>query len=358
MSEAPDATLRRMINGLYLTQAIHVAAELAIADALASGPRAADDIAGDVGAHPESLYRLMRALASVGVLHEDESRRFSLTPIGACLRSDAKPSLLAWAKLFGRGEYWNAWGALLHSVRTGDNAFRAVHGMDAWEHRKSHAETASAFNRAMSDNTRWAAEAIASVYDFRRFKRIVDVGGGHGTLLACVLAGHASGRGVLFDLPEVVAGARAQLANTSFANIAHRCDILAGSFFDSVPDGGDAYSLKTVLHDWEDAEAHAILCSCRRAMRQDAVLLIIERLLAGPNEGAEGKLSDLNMLVVPGGRERTEEQYSTLLRDTGFRLTAVVRTATPYCILEAAPVSAPTSGTAPRDPADLPTQLE
>jgi hypothetical protein len=321
-----------------VTQAIHVAAELAIADALASAPRAAEDIAGDVGAHPETLYRLMRTLAALGVLHEDDSRRFSLTPIGACLRSDAKPSLLAWAKLFGRGEYWNSWGALLHSVRTGDNAFRAVHGMDSWEYKKSHAETASAFHRAMSANTRWAAEAIASAYDFRRFKRIVDVGGGHGTLLACILAGHVSGRGVLFDLPEVVAGVKTQLPNTSFADIAHRCEIVGGSFFDGVPDGGDAYSLKTVLHDWEDAEAHAILRSCRRAMRQDAVLLIVERLLAGPNEGADGKLSDLNMLVVPGGRERTEEQYSTLLRDAGFRLTAVVRTSTPYFILEAAPV--------------------
>ena len=339
MSEAPDVTLRTMINGFYVTQALHVAAELAIADALASGPRAAEDLAAGAGAHPESLYRLMRALASVSVLHEDESRRFSLTPVGECLRSDAKPSLHAWAKYVGRGEVWRSWGTLLQSVRTGHNAFRALHGVDVWEHRKTDAGATAAFQAAMSCRTREVAEAVVAAYDFRRFRRIVDVGGGHGTLLRCVLAAHSAARGVLFDRPDVFAASGTKLASAVLAGVADRCEIAGGNFFDKVPEGGDAYLLKHILHDWDDAEATAILRSCRRAIAQDGVLLIVEWCLERPNEGPAGKLSDLNMLVMQGGRERTEDQYSAPLREGGFRLGAVVRASTTnHWVLEALPV--------------------
>jgi O-methyltransferase domain/Dimerisation domain len=307
---APSAELRRLINGYQVSQAIHVAAVLGIADLLAGGPRSSDDLAAAAGADPDALYRLLRALAAVDVLHEADGRRFSLTELGDGLRSDAEAPVGGWAAFIGRPSYWQTWGALLHSVRAGENAFKHVNGTDPWTFRAAHPDEAAAFDRAMADLTRRSHASVMAAYDFSRFGTIVDVGGGNGAFLASVLAEHPDQRGILLDLPHAVAG----------APDIDRLEAVAGDFFESVPKGGDAYVLRAVLHDWEDDEAAAILTTCRRAMGPGATLVIIERDLGPPNALPETKLSDLNMLVAPGGRERSIAEYGDLLARAGLTL--------------------------------------
>ena len=327
MSESPAATLARLVNGYQVSQAIHVAATLGIADRLAGGARSSDELAAEVGADAGALYRLLRALAAVGVLEEGADRSFSLTEVGQGLRSDVPESLHGWAAFMGRPYYWAAWSHLLHSVRTGENAFRALHGVDPWGYRAREPAESAIFDRAMSATSRSAIAGLVEAYDFGRFRTIVDVGGGNGALLRALLERYPELRGVLFDQPHVVDG----------AGPGERLAVVAGSFFESVPPGGDAYVLKAILHDWEDLEATAILRACRAAVVDAARLLVIERELAGPNEGAEAKLSDLNMLVAPGGRERTLEEYRDLLAAGGFELEQAIPTRAGLSILEARP---------------------
>jgi O-methyltransferase/methyltransferase family protein len=315
--ERPSAVLRRLVNGYQVSQALHVAAMLGIADRLAGGPRASDDVAAEVGAHAGSLYRVLRALAAVGVLHEDDDRRFALTEVGECLRSDADEPLGGWAAMVGRPYVWRAWDGLLDAVRTGENAFERLHGVDAWTYRTRDPAEGAIFDRAMSDLTRRTFRATAAAFDFSRFGTVVDVGGGNGALLVGLLREHPGMRGVLLDLPASAAAAERAIAA---AGLEDRCDAIAGSFFDSVPEGGDAYVLRAILHDWGDEEAAAILRSVRRAARDGATLVVIERDLGPPNAVPDAKLSDLNMFVVPGGRERTVDEYGALFAASGFRL--------------------------------------
>ena len=231
----PAAELRRLVNAYQVSQAIHVAAVLGIADRLAGGPRSSDHLAAETDTDPRSLYRLLRALAAVGVLREEESRRFSLTEVGDGLRSDADAPIAGWAAMIGRPYYWQAWGALLHSVRTGENAFRHVHGTDPWTYRAAHPEEAAIFDRAMADLARRSHASVTQAYDFGRFGTVVDVGGGNGALLAALLPRYEGMRGVLLDLPHAVAAAESVFAS---AGIADRCEAIAGDFFQSVPEGG------------------------------------------------------------------------------------------------------------------------
>lgn len=313
----PAAELRRLVNGHQASQAIHVAAVLGIADLLAGGARDAADLAAATGADAGALYRLLRALSTLGVLHEDEGGRFSLTALGDGLRSDAEAPIGGWAAMIGRPYHWRAWGDLLHSVRTGENAFRHVHETDPWTYRAAHPEEAAIFDRAMADLARRSHASVTQAYDFGRFGTVVDVGGGQGAFLAAALTEHPGMRGVLLDLPHAVA---ASAAVFEAAGVADRCEAVAGDFFDAVPEGGDAYVLRAVLHDWEDAEAAAILASCRRAMRPESAVVIIERDLGPANTLPDAKLSDLNMLVAPGGRERTVAEYADLLAQAGLAL--------------------------------------
>jgi hypothetical protein len=315
--ERPSVVLRRLVNGYQVSQAIHVAATLGIADLLAGGARESDDLAAETQSDAQALYRLLRALAAVGVLEEREGRRFALTPVGDCLRSDAAEPVGGWAVFVGRRNHWHAWGELQHSIRTGEDAFRHAHGMGAWDYRAQHPEEGAVFDRAMGDLTRRSQRSIMDAYDFSRFATVVDVGGGRGALLAMLLAEHPQMRGVLFDLPHVIESVDAISPDPA---VAARCRTVAGSFFEGVPAGGDAYVLRAVLHDWTDADAVKILRQCRAAMPDDATLLIIERDLGPPNEVPEPKFSDLNMLVGPGGRERTIDEYADLLRRAGLRL--------------------------------------
>jgi hypothetical protein len=230
----------------------------------------------------------------------------------------------------------STWAHLAESIRNGENTFRQVYGESVWEYRAKRPEESEIFNRAMSALTGASNAAILEAYDFARFGTIVDVGGGNGALLAGILHRHPTVRGIVFDQPHVVANARALLAERGLEN---RCEIAAGSFFDSVPGGGDAYVLKAVIHDWEDPDARAILRTCRRAMSPAATLLVIEQELGAPNERPPAKFSDLNMLVAPGGQERTRDEYAALFAATGFELKRTIPTAGTLQVFEAAPAS-------------------
>jgi hypothetical protein len=330
----PAGDLMRLANGYQVSQAIHVAATLGIADLLKDGSRSADDLAAATGSHAGSLYRVLRALAAVGVFREDDKRRFALTPMGDCLRSDAGTPLGPWAAFIGRPYFWQAWSHLLHSVRTGENAFRQVHGTDVWAYRSEHAEEGAIFDRAMTAISRGVIEGIVGSYNFGLFSRVVDVGGGQGALLAGILGAHATTRGILFDQPHVVAGADELLRK---AGVADRCEVVGGSFFERVPEGGDAYLLKAILHDWEDDAAITILQACRRAIGSGRRLLVLERLIAPPNEAPDAKFSDLNMMVSPGGRERTREEFAALFAAAQFRLVSVAPTGTRLSVIEGLP---------------------
>lgn len=329
------AELMRLVNAFQISQAIYVAATVGIADHLAHGPRSSDELAGKTATDAGALYRLLRTLAAAGVLHEDNAKRFALTPLGACLKSDAPAPVGPWAMLIGRPNYWQAWGSLLHSVRTGENAFRHVHGASVWEYRLQNAEEGQLFDAAMTVLSRQSTKAIVEAYDFGKFRRVVDVGGGHGVVLAAILTTSPSLRGVLFDQPHVVAKAGSAFQS---AGVADRCTIEGGNFFETVPQGGDAYFLKSILHDWSDAEAMQILRVCRAAIRDSGRLILAEQVIEPPNEGLIGKMSDINMLVVQNGRERTVEEFAELLGSAGFALASRIPTASNLNILEGVPV--------------------
>jgi hypothetical protein len=309
--------LKRLVDGYRVSSAISAAVSLGVPDHLGDGSRTSADLAGATGAHEPSLYRLLRALASAGVLTEDGDRRFALTELGQPLRTDHPDSLAGWAEFIARPYEWRAWAALGNSVRSGENAFASTHGMDVWTHRAQRPEEGAYFDRAMQSRLHLQAAALLDAYDFGRFRRIVDVGGGNGSLLAAILGRYEGVEGVLFDQPHVVAGAAAVLER---AGAAGRCEIVAGSFFESVPAGGDAYVMSAIVHDWEDDDARRILETVRRAIPADGLLLVLERLVGGPNEDFETKFGDLTMFVIPGGRERTRDEFADLFSASGFRL--------------------------------------
>jgi O-methyltransferase/methyltransferase family protein len=332
LSTEPTALdrLRQLINGYQVSQAIHVAATLGIPDLVANGPRQVGDLATASGSDERSLYRLLRALASIGIFHEEDGRRFSSTALSELLGDGAADSLYGWATFTGRPSSWQAWGSLLHSVRTGDNAFRSVHGVDVWEHRARDPAERAVFDRAMTDVTRGINRSLLDAYDFGRFSTVVDVGGGRGALLAALLEAYPTMHGVLFDQPDVVEGVAAELA----PDVGERLEIVGGSFFDHVPESGDAYLLKAIIHDWEDPEALSILEICRRAARPGAAVLVVERELGSPNADPMAKFGDLNMLVNPGGCERTTAEFASLLESAGFRFVGDTRSSSGWHLFE------------------------
>jgi O-methyltransferase/methyltransferase family protein len=318
MTNAPDAgsELLRQMFAYRLSQAIHVAATLGIADLLTDGPRSSDDLATATTTNAPSLYRLLRALAAEGIFQELPDRCFALTPKAELLRKDAPVSLHAWAEFLGRPYFWQGWGELLHSVTTGKSGVEKVVGMDTWAWREQHPEETGYFDRAMTSTTRTMSPTVVGAYDWGQFNVIADIAGGHGAQLADILAKFPGVHGILFDQPHVVDGASAILGE---GGVADRCEVVGGSFFDSVPKA-DAYILKHILHDWYDADCVRILKTIRAAAPPNAHLLVIERLIEGPNRGAAAKSSDLNMLVGPGGMERTLDEFGALLIDGGWRL--------------------------------------
>jgi len=330
----PHAQLIEMATAHWVSRIVYVAAKLNLADHLSEGSRTAEELAGPTGTHAPSLYRLMRTLAHLGIFTEDDAHRFALTPVGEALKTgapgSARPTILTMAgDLFLSG-----FGQLLYSVQTGKSGFEKSLGMPIFDWFAKNPEIASLFSETMVGFHGAEPAAVAAGYDFSRLKTIVDVGGATGNLLTTVL-GHAPGaRGVLYDLPHVVQDAPALIQACGLAN---RVTIEAGSFFERVPSGGDAYLLSHVIHDWSEEQCLTILGHCRNAMKPDSRLLLIEMVLPPGNAPHPGKVLDIMMLVGPGGRERTEHEYGELLAKAGFRLARVVPTESSVSIVEAKP---------------------
>jgi ubiquinone/menaquinone biosynthesis C-methylase UbiE len=325
-------TLFQMISGFWLACAIYVAAELGLADRVEDQPRTATELAVATGTHAPSLYRILRALANAGVFAEDEDGRFALTPLGASLRSNVPGSLRAFARLHLGGEHYLAWGDLLYSVKTGENAFHHAFGVPLWQYYAQHPENAGTFDEAMATLTEITRNAVLTSYDFSSSGKIVDIGGGRGSLIASILKAYPDMRGVLFDMPRVIAWARHRFAEEG---VVDRCDFVAGDFFESVPSGGDTYILKWIIHDWDAEHAIAILKNCHRAMAENGKLLLVETIIPHAGESHISKLLDLNMMVIAGGRERTGDEYEVLLKAAGFRLSRIIPTPSSMSVIEA-----------------------
>jgi hypothetical protein len=303
--------------GIIAAQAIHVAAKLRIPDLLAPGPKTIAELAAGCGAHPPTLDRLLRALSTLGMFVRTPDGRFTNTPLTEVLRTDHPQSQRDAALFLPAPFLWRPLGELQESVRTGEASFERIFGQRFFQYLATHPDDAAVFNAVMTQGVAWTTPALLAAYDFSRFDRLVDVGGGEGALLRDLLSATPALRGVLFDLPQVVARAPRILTG----GVAARCEIIGGDFFDSVPEGGDVYLLKGVIHDWPDEDAARILRNTRRAIHQGGILLLIERIVDSAARPAG--VMELLMLVI-GGRERTESEFRSLLAATGFALTRII----------------------------------
>ena len=335
-AEATDTHARmwRLVVAFRISRIIGVAVELGIPGFLARHPHTSAQLAADTGTHEPSLRRMLRAMVAMEVLEEDQEGRFSLTPLGHELRADR---LGPFARFMDGPIDWESWQHLDHSIRTGERAFDHVHGMRNWEYYAAHPDDGVIFDAAMRSMTEPVSKSVASTYDFSRAGRFVDAGGGDGTMLIAILAQHPHLTGVLFDRPSVVERARKRIAE---ARLGDRAELVGGSFFEEVPSGADVYLMKSIIHDWNDAESVTIMRRCRAAAgTSNAPLLLVERPLSeriGP-EDMDAVLSDLNMLVNPGGRERTDGEYSQLLQQADYRLSRTIPIGFGFQILEALP---------------------
>jgi O-methyltransferase/methyltransferase family protein len=328
----PHAQLVQMAMAHWVSHIVYVAAKLSLADHLANGPNSADELAGLTKTHAPSLYRLMRTLASLGILTEDVTHRFALTPLGDALKTGAPGS--ARASILTLASDWmsRGLGQLRYSVQTGKSGFEQSLGMPFFDWLAKHPEEVSLFSETMIGIHGAEPPAVAAAYDFSGLTTIVDVGGATGNLLTTVLGSYPGARGILYDLPHVVRDAPALIQARGLAN---RITIESGSFFERVPSGGDAYLLSHIIHDWSEDQCLTILGHCRRAMKPGSRLLIIEMVLPAGDTPHPGKILDMMMLVGPGGQERTAQEYGALLGKAGFHLTRVVPTASPVSVVEA-----------------------
>jgi hypothetical protein len=327
----PAAQIGEMITGYWRAQAIYVAAKLGLADLLHGGPQTIEALAASTDTHGESLYRLLRALASVGTFAQRPDGRFEMTPLAEPLRSDVPGSQRAMAIMMGE-EQFAAWGDLLYSIRTGKKAFDRKFGEPIFDYLASRPEQAGIFDAAMTSIHGRESAAMLDAYDFSGFRVVADIGGGNGTTIQALLNRFPQTQGILFDLPVVIERTSQNLQNWGLA--AH-CKAIAGSFFESVPSGADAYILRHIIHDWNDEQCRQILRNCHAAMSGDARLLIIESVIPPGNEPFFGKWLDLTMLVIPGGKERTRDEFAELLQSAGFGLKSISPTASDVSVLEA-----------------------
>jgi hypothetical protein len=326
--------LRELVEGYRITQMVHVAAKLDIADHLKRGPLPVKELARLTSTHEDSLYRLLRTLAGLGVFAEEDGPAFRLTPMGNFLCSDAPGSLRVSAEVNGEPWMWRPWGHLMHSIKTGEVAFDNLYGIHTWDWFAENPGPAQLFNSFMDEVTGAETSAVVSGYDFSGAEKVVDIGGGRGVLLTAVLGTNLKARGVLFDLPHVIQDAKKKIDG----RIAGRIELAPGDFFKAVPSGGDLYLLKNIIHDWNDVESGKILAVLHKAMAGRGRLLLIEQVICAPNAACLAKTSDMNMMVKNGGRNRTEKEYRALLGASRFNLTRVVPTAGPS-IIEAVPVT-------------------
>ena len=328
----PHALLVQMATAHWVSHIVYVAAKLGLADHLVR-PKRADELAGPTNTDAPSLYRLMRTLAHLGLMTEDGAQHFSLTPLGDALKTGAPGAARAAILTLASPMMLRGWEHLLHSVQTGQSGVEQSLGMPLFDWLAKHPEEASLFSETMVSFHGAEPPAVAEAYDFSRMTTIVDVGGATGNLLTAILARYPGCRGILYDLPHVVRDAPTLI---QARGVADRVTIEAGSFFHRVPGDGDAYLLSHIIHDWSEEQCLTILGHCRRAMKSASRLLIIEMVLPSGDIPHPGKMLDMMMLVGPGGQERTEAEYRTLLDRAGLRLTRVVPTASAVSIVEAA----------------------
>ena len=333
-TRADDAQtkLRGLIDGYRATQMLHVVAKLRIADHLQQGPLSVKELAKRTSTHEDSLYRLLRTLAGLGVFAEEEGPRFRLTPMAELLRTGVPGSQQVSAQAAGEPFMWRPWGHLMHSISTGEVAFDNLYGKHTWEWFAENPGPAQIFNSLMDEGTATETRAVLAGYDFSGAQTIVDIGGGRGVLMSAVLSKSASVKGILFDLPHVIEAAKKEVP----PELAARIQFTPGDFFKAAPAGGDIYLLKNIIHDWTDAESGKILAVILSAMKGRGRMLLVENIVCEPNQICRGKMSDIQMMVRNGGRNRTEKEYRDLLRAHGFEITRVIATAGPS-VIEAIP---------------------
>jgi hypothetical protein len=323
----------QLLNGVFVVGALSCLARLGIPDLVEHGPKSADELATQIGADPRSLYRLMRATASVGVLSEGADGKFSETPLSAVLRSHANPSLRTFAIIHGRDWHGLGWSHLDYCVRTGKQALDKIYGEPIFQFFEQRPEEAQLFNQCMSELSMIDSPAVADAYSFGEIHSIVDVGGGHGLLLATILARNAHLKGTLYDVAHVVAGAK----DGPLKPMMDRCTVASGDMFSSVPAGADAYIMKHIIHDWPDEVCIKILKACRKEVNSGGKLLVVDNVIQPGNDFAPGKFLDLQMLIFPGGCERTEKQFRELFAAAGWKLSRVIPTAVSESIVEGVP---------------------
>jgi hypothetical protein len=323
----------QLLNGLMAASVVAVVAKLGIPDLVEHGPRPVDDLARQTATHPGTLFRLLRASASVGVLAENAEGLFGETPMSAVLRSNAMPSLRWFAIMHAAEWHCRGWGNLEYSVRTGKTAFDKALGTPIFEYLMQHPEQNEGFNKCMTDLSKIDSPAVADAYSFAGINSIVDVAGGQGLMLATILGRNPHMKGTLYDLPHVVEGAK----TAALKPVLDRCCVASGNMFESVPAGADAYIMKHIIHDWTDAECVQILQACRKAVNPGGKLLVVDTVIPPGNTFHPGKFMDIQMLLFPGGRERTENQFRDLFAVAGWNLTRVVPTCVPESVVEGVP---------------------
>ncbi len=328
----PPVAMMGLITGYWVSQAVGVVALLGVADQLGEGPRGSDELARAVGADPQALYRVLRLLASLGVFAEVAPDSFALTPLGDTLRSDAPGSVRNFAITETAPGHWLPWGRLHESVRSGRPMAREALGMELFDWYAQNPEEAGFFNAAMGNLSALAASELVRVYDFSAVRTVADVGGAHGVLLTAVLRANPAARGILFDLPHVIATAGDAVAAEG---LSQRCELVSGDFFEAVPEGADLHLLKQIVHDWDDERATRLLQNCHRALSPAGKLLLVEMVIPPENQPSPAQAMDLNMMVLLGGRERTEEEYQRFFQAAGFRLERVIPTRSPFSVIEA-----------------------
>jgi O-methyltransferase domain/Dimerisation domain len=321
----PQERMFGFISGFWLARSIYLAAQLGIADCFDDAPKTIAQLAVATNTEARSLYRLMRALASVGIFTEVSDRCFALTPLAVTLKSDI-PGSMRYVVIAQMGEDHSlGWSNGLHSLRTGETAFDAAAGMSVWDYYAQHPKAGQVFSESMTGMLTTVSQAVAATYDFSEFNTIVDVAGAQGSLISAIVRSHPHLKGILFDLPEIIAT----------VNVDDNIQPIAGNFFESVPSGGDAYLMRAIIHDWEDEKSSIILKNCYQAMPERSKLLLVESIIPPGNDFSPTKLIDVIMLMMTGGRERTEEEYRLLLRSNGFELTQVIPTPSMLSIIEA-----------------------
>ena len=328
----PDALLMKMLFGPLMQQCICVAAKLKISDLLAERPQTIAELAAKTNTNEGALYRVLRMLSSSRIYTENKDHKFELTPMAALLRSDVPNSMYSFVIMMGDDWQWRAWGELMYSVKTGKTAYSKLYGMGAFEFRAANPEAGIVFNNAMTNLSKTVVRPIVDAYNFSGVGKVADIAGGHGMLLAGVLKANPQVEGILFDLPHVIEGASTLLTKEGIFN---RVEVISGDFFESVPVGANIYILKLIIHDWDDTLSIKILKNIRSAMNDNSKVLLIEMIVPESNDPSPAKMTDLQMLVIEGGKERTAGEYMSLLESAGFKLTRIIPTHSPYSLIEA-----------------------